>query len=78
MSAPLRLVADNELAPREQTALRLVEAVARARVAVAFLRGPERAALDADLEQLSAIALRVVVRMVEWRTRLWTGKTPTS
>lgn len=69
MSAPFRLVVDNELAPREETALRLVEAVARARVAVAFLRGPERAALDADMDQLRAVAMRAAERLTRWRNR---------
>lgn len=75
MSAPLRLVVDNELSPREQTGLRLVEAVARARVAVAFLRGPERAELDADMDQLRAIAMRVAERLFKWRSRLWISPT---
>ena len=63
----LRLVVDNDLAPREFEALRLVEQVTRTRLAASRLRGPGKAALDADVEQLRAVALRVADKMSNWK-----------
>ena len=65
----LRLVVDNDLSPREVAALRLASEVAKTRRAAVGLRGPGRADLDADIEQLRAVSLRVSLQLANWRTK---------
>lgn len=65
----LRLVVDNELPERDALALGLVEAVTRLRLGTANLRGPGRAELDADVQLLRTVAVRIAFRVCNWRQR---------
>ena len=68
MSA-LRLVVDNDLSERDVAALRVVEAVTRLRLVTDELRGPDKAALDADVQLLRTVALRVALHVCKWRSK---------
>lgn len=65
MTTARKLIADSEASEAESCGLRLVECVARVRLATASVGGQKRAEIDADLNAIRALALRVVERLAE-------------
>lgn len=63
MTIALRLITNKELSEGEVCGLRLLECVARVRRASAKITGRHRAEIDADLDTIRALTLRVVARL---------------
>lgn len=65
MTTARKLIADRDVSEVETCGLRLVECVARVRLATVHVGSQKRAEIDADLDTIRALALRVVGRLAD-------------